>query len=118
MRGIGRFITVLLWIAIAVALIWVAISNRTPVLVGFAWTPWLIETKLYLVFFFGILIGLVIAGTVTGWFRLQSFVARRQAERRAKALEKDMDTLAEEAYRTTADAAQGAAAEPIEGPKA
>lgn len=118
MQGLGKVIRFILWGLMGLFLIWFAISNRTPVMLGLSWTTLFVEATVYSVFFAGILFGLVIAGTVTGWLRLKGFAARRQAERRAKALENDLDTLAEAAHTTVQDARHSEVRDRIEGPGA
>lgn len=106
-----KALRILSWLILAVLFIWIAISNRTPVMIGFAWTPWLLELTVYQVFFIGIFLGMVIAGIAGGWFRLKSFTKRRQAERRAEALSKDVETLAEDAHKAQSENAQRTASD-------
>lgn len=114
MHAFGRLLKFLIWLLVAAVLIWLAISNRQPVFVNFMILRTSLETQLYVVFFAGILTGLLVAGSVTGWLRLKSFTARRKAERTVKAMETDMESLRETTFKAEEKATQASGRERLE----
>lgn len=113
MESLGRLLKVLVWVLVAIVLVWLAVSNRQPVFVNFMVLKTSIETQLYVVFFAGIFVGLIAAGIVTGWLRLKGFTARRKAERTVKAMESDMESMRETTIKAEGTAAQATAREQL-----
>jgi len=94
------FLRTLLWIIAGILLVLFAVNNRVPVSVSLAPLYHTINVPLWSVLFAGIFIGLFITALVTSVLRLQGFVRRRQAERKADTLDKQVTALAEDAHET------------------
>ena len=116
MRGFTRFLRIVFWILVTVFLVWVSVSNRQPVFINFMVLNTSIETKVFVVYFLGIFTGLLMAGAVTGWLRLKSFVARRKAERQSEALRQDMTSMQENLHRAEAQSARATTVEQVDTP--
>lgn len=102
----------LFWALFSLALIWLAVANRHGVTVSVA--PLDIpefNMPLYLIFFVGILVGLILAAGVTGWLRLRAFTKRRKVERRADRLTEQVSELSEQRHRDHAEIAHKAASD-------
>ncbi|NVJ98842.1 MAG: DUF1049 domain-containing protein [Alphaproteobacteria bacterium] len=109
-QSLASLIRRLFWIALAILLVFFSVNNRMPVQISF--TPFELEMAIpaFLLVFVGIFVGLLLAGGVTGWLRLQGFARRRKAERRASYLEDQVSALSEDAHETRARKAHDTAA--------
>ncbi len=109
-----KLLRTLLWLAVAVALVSFAIGNRGLVTLSLPPFAAVLTLPVWAVLFGGILLGLLMAGLVTGKLRLENFAARRRAERKAEDLDKRVTALSEDAHSVAAkvahDAASGKAA--------
>lgn len=102
----------LFWVVFSLALIWLAVANRHGVTISLA--PFDVSPPsipLYLIFFFGILVGLLLAAGVTGWLRLRAFSDHRKVERRADRLTEQVSELSEQHHREHAEIAHRAASD-------
>ncbi|WP_262692597.1 hypothetical protein [Kordiimonas aestuarii] len=102
-QSLGSLIRRIFWFALAVLLILFAISNRQNVVLSLEpFGALMAPVPVYGVLFLGIFIGLLIAGSVTGWLRLKGFARRRKAERRAGQLEVQVSALSEDVHKAHA----------------
>jgi len=77
----------------ALALVAWAVVNREAVDVAFPMTDWSLRLPVHLVFFAGLIVGVLLAGIVTLLPRLRGRLRRRRLEKRAKAAESRIDEL-------------------------
>ncbi|WP_374762983.1 hypothetical protein [Yunchengibacter salinarum] len=98
------------WLVLGVALVAFSVVNReaVPLAIPFVGS---LAVPLFLIFYAGIFFGLLVAGLITGWLRLKGFTRRRQAERRARHLEKQVGDLSEDAHRFRAAQAHARASD-------
>lgn len=90
------FIRRLVWVTIGLILVIFSVSNHQNIPVDLWPLAYVVEVPLYLILFAGILVGLVAAGFVTGWLRLQSFTARRKAERTSSIMAEKVNRMSED----------------------
>ncbi|GHF13219.1 hypothetical protein GCM10017044_04000 [Kordiimonas sediminis] len=87
----------------ALVLVVFSVSNRSVVDIGFYPFDTLVALPVYLVLFAGIFLGLLVAASVSSYFRLRGFAQRRKAERRATELEKQVTEMSEDAHTRRAE---------------
>lgn len=110
LAGVWQVLKKLFWLLFSVVLIWLSVANRAAV--DIALTPFnyaVRDVPLFLIFFTGILVGLVLAAAVTGWLRLRAFTRHRKTERRADFLSEQVSELAETKHKDQAEIAHRAA---------
>lgn len=112
-QSFASLIRRLFWILLALALVFFSVNNRAPVTLSFSPFGFSADVPAFLLIFFGIFIGLLLAAGVTGWLRLKGFARRRQAERRASSLEDQVSALSEDAHKVRADDAHKSASETV-----
>jgi uncharacterized membrane protein YcjF (UPF0283 family) len=113
-RSLAILIRRLFWLLLAALLVLFSINNRDWLVLSFDPFPVSVTLPVYGILFLGIFIGLMVAGMVTGWLRLQGFTKRRQVERRANYLECQVSAMAEDAHKAHAATAHAAASEAAE----
>lgn len=82
-----RLFSTLITLAFAAALIYVAVANRHLVTVFLAPTALALDLPVYLLFFAGLICGVVLSALVSARPRLRRFWRQRKAERRAEKAE-------------------------------
>ncbi|MFC3052170.1 hypothetical protein [Kordiimonas pumila] len=101
----------LVWIGAGLLLVLFALNNRSTITVSLEPIYPAIAMPMWGLLFVGIFIGLLITAVVTGILRLKAFVRRRQAERTAADLSKQVAAIAEDAHLVRAERAHNAARE-------
>ena len=98
-NGLKSLLLNLFWALTTVGLLFFSVNNRQAVDLSFAPFDFVLPVPVFLVLFLGIFIGLCVAGSMSTYQRLQSFTKRRKAERHAAEMEKQVESLAEDAYK-------------------
>lgn len=95
MGQLVRLISILFWLVFALFLIDFAIGNRAEVFVVLRALRVAVPMPVYMVFFIGILTGVLLAVIATSGHRFKRFVERRQAERALKVTKAENESLRE-----------------------
>ncbi len=94
---LAKLISRLFWLLLAALLIVFSIANRQPVDLHIPLTDFIIPLRAFWLLFAGIIIGVLLAGSISGWMRLKGFVEVRKSTREVDRLKEQMDAMSEDA---------------------